>query len=90
MAHSNLFTYGIGYYGTPNAGVSNCETDMYGSCTSPGGPSFPELGYKKNYTQITALSQMQKNQLLKSMNQPRIRKQPFNSRNLPQNASGIL
>jgi hypothetical protein len=88
MAHNNLFNYGLGYYGSPGQGLQNCEDDMYGCCTTPAGPSFPNMGYKKKYSQLTALSPMQKSTLLKPKSVPP--KPPVQLKAVPPKWSGVL
>jgi hypothetical protein len=55
MAHNFIGAYGLGYYGTPGLGIQNCEDDMYGCCTTPGGPSFPNVGYNRPTRALQAI-----------------------------------
>lgn len=56
MAHNFIGQYGLGYYGTPGIGTQNCEDDMYGCCTTPAGPSFPNMGYNRPTRSLQPLS----------------------------------
>lgn len=68
MAHNNLFNYGLGYYGSSTccggSPTKNCEDDMYGCCTTPGGPGMPNLEYNRPKTGIVPFTKAEQVQMI--------------------------
>ena len=76
MAHSNIFNYGLGFYGSGcGSGCGDlgrsCSTDQYGHCSSIGGPQFLGLTYKNaTRSALMPMTNQQKMQFLAMRNAP--------------------